>query len=75
MLEEECPAVGGVEEVCPVWEVDFLLLVSVQRAGCFAYCHLAVPFSFNCECGYLAGVLGLLTGTWLFPALVSRGGA
>lgn len=31
MLEEECPAVGGVEEVCPVGEVDFLLLVSVQR--------------------------------------------
>ena len=30
---------GGVEEPCPVWEVGFLLLVSVQRGLCFSYCH------------------------------------
>ena len=39
MLEEECPTVGVVEEVCPVGEVGFLLFVSVQRAGCSVYCH------------------------------------
>ena len=30
---------GGVEEVCPVGKVCFLLLVSVQRGLCFVYCH------------------------------------
>ena len=58
---------GGVEELRPVGEVGFLLFVSVQRAGCFVYCHLYVPFSSKCGCFYLSGYLGVLTlesGLW-----------